>query len=389
MAIRVLAAGNSNITQADHRSLITSFAQPASSSSVRAGLFPSNNPAQLSNVSSMVAGISGFKAIVPNQSGSGYYLVQSDTVQNVTFDPGEAGVARTDRIIVRVYNDSQDASGRNDVVVEYLKGQSSGSASALPNGSLVLWEIPVPAGASSGGGGINFTTIGVDVRAYTSSVGGIIPVANNAGVTAIQNPFRGMAAYVLATDILYVYDSVFQWRARGQVSVSTFANLNTILNPYDGLVVTTRDTNRLYIHDGSNWIRNEYAEVASKTLMGSTSTLSSGAYANIPGASTLSLVKSRLDTKVRVDMKFSFFLNGTSTGLQLGVTINGVDYDVAKGYVTSTTQYHNFSGFAIVTNNLIPGTYAVQPRWKRFSGTGDITVGAGVSELDVSVRESN
>lgn len=253
MTIRVLAVGNSNTDQIDHRSLITALTTSQGSVAHRPGLFPSSPAgAALSNVSAMVVGVGEFKGIIANPSGPGQFLVQSDSVINLTFDPGEAAVIRTDRIIARVYNQSQDGSGQSDAFVEYLKGQSSGAATAVPNGALLLWEIPVPAGASSGGGGINFTSIGVDKRVWTTASGGVIPALNSAEVVAISGAFNGEAAYAKDISALYIHDGT-SFKMRGQTSVASSANLTSISNPWDGLLVTTRDTNHIWQYDGTAW----------------------------------------------------------------------------------------------------------------------------------------
>lgn len=388
MAIRVLGVGNSNVNQEDHRSLIAQLTHPAGAISNRAGLFPSNpDPAVLTNVSAMVVGVGPMRAVV--QVSGPDCVVNSDTQINVTFDPGEAGVTRTDRIILRVYNDASDGSGRNEAVVEYLKGQTSGAATAVPSGALLLWEIPVPAGASSGGGGINFTSIAVDKRVYTTAAGGIIPVASTPDlVSTFNNPYDGMPSYVKSTDIIYVYDGS-NWRPKSQISVSSAASLSNVSNPEDGTIGVVRDTDRIYVYNGTDWKRfyNEPSEIAGK--QGITSgTFTGTAYADIPGVSALSFTKQRSDTKLRVDMKTFFFTTVSgSTGLQLGVRINGVDYDVAKGYTTEISSYKEASGFATVTSGLAAGTYSITPRWKIFSGGGTINVNSTISELDWSIRE--
>lgn len=252
MTVRVLAVGNNNTTQTDHRSLIASLTAPSTSTAQLPGFFPANNVGTLTNVSAMVVGVGAFRAVVFNVTNNGHYLVQSDTQVNLTFDPGEAGVTRTDRIIVRVYNDAQDGSGRNEAVVEYLKGQSSGSASPLPNNSLLMWEVPVPAGASAGNGGINFVSTAVDKRSYTTASGGIIPVTGTSDMNAIANPYEGMTLFNRGSDILYVYDGT-NWRAKGQVNVQSYSNLSNVLNPEEGTMAYVKDVDLIYVYDGSNW----------------------------------------------------------------------------------------------------------------------------------------
>lgn len=251
MTVRVLAVGNNNTTQEDHRSLISALTTQAGSVAQRPGVFPSNNrPAALTNVSSMVVGVGGFRALVKNDLGAGYFLVQSNATENLTFDPGEAGVARTDRIIIRVYNDANDGSGRNEAVVEYLKGQSSGSATSLPSNSLLLWEVPVPAGASSGTGGINFTATAVDKRLYTVASGGI--VAQDYDTADLAFPYDGQPLFDTTLDILYFYDGS-NWRPRTQITVASYSNLSSIKNVYDGLMAYVRDVDIIYVYNGTTW----------------------------------------------------------------------------------------------------------------------------------------
>lgn len=129
-------------------------------------------------------------------------------------------------------------------------------------------------------------------------------------------------------------------------------------------------------------------EQAMKVFAGSV-TYGGAAYADIPAVTTtaLSFTKYAAASKLRVDMTFRAFATATSTGLRLGVRINGVDYDVALGYFTNANIYIPFSGFAEIAAGLAPGAYTAQARWKMTSGAGVITTSSGVSELDMSVRE--
>lgn len=391
MTIRVLAVGNNNTTQADHRSLITALTQPSASNLQRAGFFPSSNVGGLTNVSAMVVGVAGFRAIVSNSGGSGSYLVQSDAQINLTFDPGEAGVTRTDRIIVRVYNNSQDSLGLDEARVEYLKGQSSGTASALPAGSLLLWEIPVPAGASSGTGGINFTGIAVDKRVYTTAVGGVIPLDSSGNLTdgTIANPYEGMMAYVKPTDILYICDGSGVWRPKGQINVSSFSALANVINPEEGTLAYTRDNDTVYLYNGGGW--QKYPALGhggTKGMLSSSSTLNSTTYADLPGAASLSFnfTKIRTDSKVVARMKVNMFSDVNSMHLQLGMRIGTTDYDVGKQYYTNGNLYLPASGEVTITG-LTTGTYSITGRYKRISGTGNFVTNNTISELDISITE--
>ncbi|HEX2312567.1 MAG TPA: hypothetical protein VHJ17_02470, partial [Thermomonospora sp.] len=84
-------------------------------------------------------------------------------------------VDRVDQVIVRVRDGVYDGSGVQEGSVEYLKGQPSGAASPLPPSSMALWNVRVPAGATT----VDFATA---VRAfpYTTGLGGYLPVRNAA-----------------------------------------------------------------------------------------------------------------------------------------------------------------------------------------------------------------
>jgi hypothetical protein len=253
MAINVLALASGVTGLADHRVLEGSFATSHGNISVRSGLFPSTGGGDKSTVSAMVARISPFRAIINNSISTalGPYLFVSTANVDITFDSGEASVPRVDRVIARVRDNANDGSGSTAGSVEYLKGQASGSATAMPNNSLLLYEMTIPAGASAGGGGVNFANM-VDSRVYTTASGGIVPVPSAAVMNAITSPHWGQAVYRQDLDALYVFDGG-SWRPRGQISVASSASLTNITNPYDGLVAVARDTDAIYVYNGSGW----------------------------------------------------------------------------------------------------------------------------------------
>lgn len=251
MSYSVLAVGNGNIDRADHKKLATAYATAEDSDYPRAGIFPaSDNPAGISNNSEMSAGINSFGAIVRTGGELGSYTVTVNETKFIEFDPGEAAVTRTDRIILRVYNDDFDGLGLFDARVEYLKGQSGGLPNALPDRSLLLWEIPVPAGASEGSGGVNFTAVAVDKRVYTTASGGLVPVTGSSAFPA--NAYDGQPVYAKDTNIVYVYDGT-SFKPTSVPVASTTANLSTISNPYDGLLATTTDRGGLYVRKSGSW----------------------------------------------------------------------------------------------------------------------------------------
>jgi hypothetical protein len=254
MAVKVLALQSGVTGLTDHRILEGSFIQNAGALQVRGGLMPSPNAAALATVSAMVASVAAFKCVIPNSVSSalGPYVLVSDATVNITFADGEASVARIDRIIARAYDNTNDGSGDTKGDVYYLKGQASGAATAAPSNSIILYEVTVPAGTSAGTGGINFSTATTDRRFYTSTAGGIIPIANNTDMAAISFPYNGMTIYRTDLGALYCYDSV-SFRPRSQISVATSGSLSAINNPAQGNVAVARDTSGVYIYNGSSW----------------------------------------------------------------------------------------------------------------------------------------
>ncbi|MFG2059659.1 hypothetical protein ACGFI9_37175 [Micromonospora sp. NPDC048930] len=124
-------------------------------------------------------------------------------------------------------------------------------------------------------------------------------------------------------------------------------------------------------------------------VFATTGTMSSATYVDLPGLSATSfpVKKWATSSKLYVTMRFEAFSSAASTGLRLGVRINGVDYDVAYQYFTSANIYVPFSGWAYVASGLAAGTYTVQARWKVATGPGVINTHNAISELDMGVRE--
>lgn len=254
MAVKVLALASGVTGLSDHRVLEGVLTQSAGQLAIRSGVAASTGGA-LSTVSAMVARIAPVKVIINNSIASslGPYILVSDANVDLTFADGEASVARTDRVIARAYDNTNDGSGDTKGDVYYLKGQASGAATALPNNSVLLYEVLVPAGASAGGGGINFNTATTDKRVYTTALGGIAPVASATDMSAISSAYEGMTIYRTDLDIIYVYDGT-NFKPRAQSSVASSGNLTDITNPFNGMLATVRDKNDVYMYNGSSWI---------------------------------------------------------------------------------------------------------------------------------------
>ncbi|MFB7517833.1 hypothetical protein [Streptomyces sp. NPDC056144] len=126
----------------------------------------------------MTATVSEGRAVIQGDITQGVYPVTLPLSQVVTFEAGDAQFARIDLIVIRVYDHLYDSSSRNEAKVEIIKGVPAATPQvpAVPDRSLVLYEVLVPSAASAGNGGIPWATSLLDRRTPVVSLGGILPV---------------------------------------------------------------------------------------------------------------------------------------------------------------------------------------------------------------------
>lgn len=125
----------------------------------------------------MSAKVSPGRAVVQSTEVAGAYPVYVPEYTSITFADGDPGNPRVDLVVVRIYDNDQDASNKTAAAIEIVQGTPSASPTAppTPSGSLALAEVTVPAGASTGAGGLNWKSAVKDRRRVTVAVGGIIP----------------------------------------------------------------------------------------------------------------------------------------------------------------------------------------------------------------------
>lgn len=403
MAIKVLALASGVTGLGDHRVLNGSLLASDGQLAVRGGVLPGATSGALSTVSAMVARVAPVKVVIPNgvSASLGPYLLVSDANVDITFDNGEAAVPRVDRIIARAYDDVNDGSGSTTGSIYYLKGTAGGSATALPTNSILLYEMTVPAGASAGGGGINFSNA-VDKRVYTAAQGGIFPVASAADMALITTGYEGMALYRTDIDALYVHDGT-SFKVRGQINVSGTGELANITNAYDGLMAVARDNDCIYVYNGTSWYlaAGNYAKhVDQRTSDASaitTTTLSSVLSVTVTRTGTWEFDALIAFTNTGAAGRPGFALGGTSTPTSWRWVASTVHYNTATGSQGSTgsgTSYPgSTSGTALVASDLttttgfstvhIKGTVVlsaagtIQLRMSEASGSGSLNVKAG------------
>lgn len=151
---------------------------PSGQLSSRGGCLPSSGSFILTGTTPMQATIGYGRAVIMGSGASqGAYPVAIDSIETLTFADGHAQYPRIDSVLLRVYDNAFDASGKWQFSLEISQGEPSASpvAPVATGTAEKLYEVTVPAGASAGSGGISWATAVADRRRYTVSIGGITP----------------------------------------------------------------------------------------------------------------------------------------------------------------------------------------------------------------------
>ncbi|WP_328361376.1 hypothetical protein OG800_26400 [Streptomyces sp. NBC_00445] len=150
---------------------------PETETRTRDGVIAGGNPFAATGAGAMSLQIGAGRALVQGTDAQGAYPVALDAPEIVTFTDGNAQFTRIDTIALRVYDQLFDENEQNLARIEIIEGQALATPTAptMPPACLRLWDVTVPAGASAGVGGINWSSALGDRRRYTSAYGGIIP----------------------------------------------------------------------------------------------------------------------------------------------------------------------------------------------------------------------
>jgi len=112
----------------------------------------------------------------------------------------------------------------------------------------------------------------------------------------------------------------------------------------------------------------------------------SSSYVNFPDTSSVTFTKLRSDTDLVLSMWGSSYVSVTSTSTDLALQINGTDHQVAYLFHNTINEHASCNGINSVTG-LAAGTYVVQLRWRRFSGTGTVSCD-GADPISWTVTET-
>lgn len=195
------AAGTPSITANEMRLLMTGmfWQGHANRFAARGGVLPNNSSAQV-DLSGTTITVRDLNAVVSPAltSDQGSYIVQLPS-ETHPLSPADASNPRKDIVVVRIYDDDEDASTRRESVTEYIVGTPSGTPSepAVPTGAIRLATIDVPV---SGGGSATLT----ENWWYTVAQGGILPVRTSSELPTGART-NGMAVYRMDTESLDIW----------------------------------------------------------------------------------------------------------------------------------------------------------------------------------------
>jgi len=176
---------NNDQTREDTRFAPLGIMTPHDTSPLRTwnGVIPSyGDPMKLTSTGAMTAQVEIGRAVVQGLVTQGCYPVVITSPEVLTFADGDASNPRIDSVMIVIRDDPYDSTGFTDirVIVEQGTPAASPTAPNLPTeASLRLWDVRVEAGASAGGGGIDWNTAVTDRRMWCVALGGIAlgPVA--------------------------------------------------------------------------------------------------------------------------------------------------------------------------------------------------------------------
>ena len=179
---------------------------PTSSIGTRTGVLPGSYNGQyrfsgftLTGVANtMTASISPGRAVIqaPDTLAApgvrGAYPVALTGYLPIVFDDGDAQYGRIDLVVLRVYDDAYDGSGRSETVVEIIKGTPAATPAvpAIPDLCLALYEVTVQANASAGTNAIAWSTALNGRRTATVAAGGILPVSTDTSIGSYPGQYR-------------------------------------------------------------------------------------------------------------------------------------------------------------------------------------------------------
>ncbi|MEW2621241.1 hypothetical protein [Streptomyces sp. NPDC048106] len=194
-------------TRADTRVTQTGALTPVTESTGRSGVLPGSTGGQYvtgglsltGTTGTMTAQLGAGRAVIQTSPVRGAYPVTVTEPVPLTFADGDAQYGRIDLVVLRIYDHDYDGSGRYEAVPEIVPGKpvATPTAPTVPDASLPLFAVAVPAGAGAAKG-IDWTTALTDLRSPTVAIGGILPArAGDTAAGAYPGQYRESSAGAL------------------------------------------------------------------------------------------------------------------------------------------------------------------------------------------------
>ncbi|MBG0853220.1 hypothetical protein I2W78_15525 [Streptomyces spinoverrucosus] len=189
-------------TRADTRLTALGALTPTSPVATRSGILPGSYDGQwrisgftvTGSPGSMTATVYPGRAIIQGADAQGAYPVALSDLVAITFADGDAQYDRIDLVVLRVYDDAYDGSGRTEAALEIVRGTPAATPAvpATPALATPLYEVRVVSGAGAGSGGIDWDAALTGRRTATVAVGGILPVTTDTSGGAYPGQYRDL-----------------------------------------------------------------------------------------------------------------------------------------------------------------------------------------------------
>lgn len=199
-------------TAARFRGALSGLTFPTGGASSRSGFFSNDGW----SIASMTFTLQAYRGMVfnnANGSAQGGYFIVSDSASTVIHDAGGAQ-DRHDLVQVRVYDTIYDSSGQQLVQLEIKKGAEGGSLPAADTLAIPIADVLVPAGRTSGNGGLTAANVTDKRPARLATAGGLQPVVSAADRDSLSTNsfYYGQAVYRLDTNKIEALDTTGTWQ---------------------------------------------------------------------------------------------------------------------------------------------------------------------------------
>ncbi|WP_051742032.1 hypothetical protein [Streptomyces xylophagus] len=190
-------------TREDTRLVSLGALTPTSPVATRSGVLP-GSPTGIYRISgftlysavtgTMTATVYPGRAVIQGTDTQGAYPVALTDTIPLTFADGDAQYDRIDLVVLRVYDDVYDSSGRTEAAVEIVKGTPAATPAvpATPSLALPLYKVAVAKATSAGNGGIIWSSALTDLRTPTVAVGGIPPVTTSTAAGSYPGQYQDL-----------------------------------------------------------------------------------------------------------------------------------------------------------------------------------------------------